>query len=388
MASLRQQIRSSIGQFIKQHHEEHIPVDILRVIQEEAMLMKETEELRDLFLSEDPFEVIRKQDISRRLLEPFVTSIQVVDCSRQRVGHDYCRIDAVVATSAGATLTFRYVRQPRDNNDHSLGQSQKDNGNDDHHHHHHHSSSSSNNNNNNIDSKNKPCHVWYSIEVSSGPDRPKNNLLVVEIFAPKSSPTLDQPAVCINGDDDGEKEDEEDENGEGNLHRHLSGMNVHRKAEDDYDDDNDGWEDIEDTENGENDANEHEQVDHKICCSSATSSKRRKLSDSANVCCGDKQSCNGCKDEAEEDDSVQLSAGLSSTQDCYVAYLDPDLLHDFVRTHFSDKHSIKQNAYISEATAFFILMTFPFYEHEWDIVGYVLDEVFGHEDDEDDEEDE
>ena len=30
-----------------------------------------------------------------------------------------------------------------------------------------------------------------------------------------------------------------------------------------------------------------------------------------------------------------------------------------------------------EGTAFFILMTFPFYEHEWDLVGYLLEETFG-----------
>ena len=73
----------------------------------------------------------QNNEMPRSLLEPFVNSLRVVDCSRQRVGHDYCRIDAVVeavTTSAAAMpigsggsggggsnvrLTFRYVRQPR-----------------------------------------------------------------------------------------------------------------------------------------------------------------------------------------------------------------------------------------------------------------------------------
>jgi hypothetical protein len=54
-----------------------------------------------------------------------------------------------------------------------------------------------------------------------------------------------------------------------------------------------------------------------------------------------------------------------------------------VRIHFS--HPQQEESYIDESTAFFILMTFPFYEQEWDIVGYVLDEVFGHEGDGSDE---
>ena len=32
---------------------------------------------------------------------------------------------------------------------------------------------------------------------------------------------------------------------------------------------------------------------------------------------------------------------------------------------------------MDDLTAFFILMTFPYYEHEWDMVGLVLDAVFG-----------
>ena len=36
---------------------------------------------------------------------------------------------------------------------------------------------------------------------------------------------------------------------------------------------------------------------------------------------------------------------------------------------------------------FFFLLTFPFYEHEWDLVGFVVDAVLGGEEDEEMEED-
>ena len=49
--------------------------------------------------------------------------------------------------------------------------------------------------------------------------------------------------------------------------------------------------------------------------------------------------------------------------------MDPEVLETFL-----ESTNLKS---LNEATAFFLLMTLPFYEHEWDIVGYVLDTVFG-----------
>lgn len=43
---------------------------------------------------------------------------------------------------------------------------------------------------------------------------------------------------------------------------------------------------------------------------------------------------------------------------------------------------------LDEATAFFVLMCNPYYEHEWDLVGFVLDSVFDGSDDDEDENDE
>jgi hypothetical protein len=69
--------------------------------------------------------------------------------------------------------------------------------------------------------------------------------------------------------------------------------------------------------------------------------------------------------------------------DRYVAHMDPDVLGRFLEWSGLGP--------INEATAFFLLMTFPFYEHEWDLVGFILDSVFGFNDedggDDEDEQD-
>lgn len=66
------------------------------------------------------------------------------------------------------------------------------------------------------------------------------------------------------------------------------------------------------------------------------------------------------------------------TQDCdrFAAYLDPDVLANLLEwTQLG----------MDEYTTFFFLMTFPFYEHEWDLVGFALDSVFGEAMDEDEQ---
>jgi hypothetical protein len=80
---------------------------------------------------------------------------------------------------------------------------------------------------------------------------------------------------------------------------------------------------------------------------------------------------NAADDTGDADDT--------GAEDCdrYVAHMDPDALGRFLEWSGLGP--------INEATAFFFLMTFPFYEHEWDLVGFILDSVFGFNDDDDDE---
>jgi hypothetical protein len=58
---------------------------------------------------------------------------------------------------------------------------------------------------------------------------------------------------------------------------------------------------------------------------------------------------------------------VDSKSDKFAAYLDPDVLANLI--HWSCLE-------IDETGFFFLLMTFPFYEQEWDLVGFVLDTVF------------
>ena len=63
--------------------------------------------------------------------------------------------------------------------------------------------------------------------------------------------------------------------------------------------------------------------------------------------------------------------------DRFAAYMDPDAVQQ-LRTWSALK--------MEDVPLFFMLMTFPFWEQEWDLVGFVLEGVFG-DDDEDDAED-
>mmetsp|Transcript_5346 Transcript_5346/g.7562 ORF Transcript_5346/g.7562 Transcript_5346/m.7562 type:complete len:276 (-) Transcript_5346:29-856(-) len=65
--------------------------------------------------------------------------------------------------------------------------------------------------------------------------------------------------------------------------------------------------------------------------------------------------------------------------DRFAAYVDPDVLESFLEW---------TNLDMDEGTSIFLLMTFPFYEHEWDLVGFLLDSVFGAESEGELEEDE
>jgi hypothetical protein len=90
-------------------------------------------------------------------------------------------------------------------------------------------------------------------------------------------------------------------------------------------------------------------------------------------------------DDAMDASTEEVSAEGASTNDVattkkeldrYAAYMDPETLTDLLTW---------TQLQMDEYTIVFFLMTFPFYEHEWDLVGFVLDAVFGETDDDDDE---
>jgi hypothetical protein len=300
MSKIRPHVRSIISNLLESQEGYHTREDVLRVLEEEAMLMKETQYIIDT-LDSDPYEqfVNVKPQITR-----LKRILRVISCSRIRATNDYCRIDAVVAfqETDNLQLTFRYERKRRKDNDGRITR--------------------------------EGFHIRYSIELSVNHQQ-RENLIVVEVWAANNWPSI-QKAVCIN--------------------QMLQGMN-----KDDDDDDEDGWEDIE--EGNEDDgggAAVEKETSTDVKESQQTNAKRQKLSGSGEIE-NDVPATDETDDNKDEPDS-------------YLAYLNPDILFEFLElTGIVTKSADEMN----DGTAFFLLMTFPFYEHEWDLVGFLLEEIFG-----------
>jgi len=168
--------------------------------------------------------------------------------------------------------------------------------------------------------------VWYSIDASRD-DGPREKILWVKVFAAGSVPST-LPAKNIDEDEDG------------------------------------GWEDIDEDEDEENESS----TDHV--------ESRMKKARVQNENLQDENAEDEDEDEIMEDDKDIDDAPIG---DRFTAGIDPDVLGQFLRW--------TQPSEMQDVTAFFLLMSFPFYEMEFDITGYILDAVFGSEDDDDDDDD-
>jgi hypothetical protein len=71
---------------------------------------------------------------------------------------------------------------------------------------------------------------------------------------------------------------------------------------------------------------------------------------------------------AEEIAPLLLPSIDAEKTDQYEAGMDPELVSQLV-------HALHLGS-AEDVTVFFLLMTFPFYEHEWDMVGFLLEAVF------------
>ncbi|KAI2495773.1 hypothetical protein MHU86_18748 [Fragilaria crotonensis] len=91
----------------------------------------------------------------------------------------------------------------------------------------------------------------------------------------------------------------------------------------------------------------------------------------------DQEPMDAIKEDDDDLKDVAIEGNSSDAQhlvDRFAAYMDPDAVQQF-RTWSTLK--------MDDVPLFFLLMTFPFWEQEWDLVGFVLEGVFG-DDDEDD----
>lgn len=91
----------------------------------------------------------------------------------------------------------------------------------------------------------------------------------------------------------------------------------------------------------------------------------------------DQEPMDAIKEDDDDLKDVTIEGNSSDAQhlvDRFAAYMDPDAVQQF-RTWSTLK--------MDDVPLFFLLMTFPFWEQEWDLVGFILEGVFG-DDDEDD----
>ena len=185
--------------------------------------------------------------------------------------------------------------------------------------------------------------VWYSIDVARD-DGPREKVLWVKVFAAGDVPSS-MPAK--------------------NLDELMTGDN-----------DDDGWEDM-DESGDEDDIESTEQAESKL-------KKARLHEDEPSKNTGGNDEDEKMEDrkdqkDEDEDEKDEESAG-PPMEDRFTAGMDPDALEQFL--HWT------QLGKMEDITVFFLLVSFPFYEMEFDLVGFVLDAVFGPDDDDDDDDDE
>jgi hypothetical protein len=319
MSILRPKIRSALTSFVIAQDGYHLKTDVLRIIEEEARLMKETERVSDA-LDRDAMDQL--DGIAACQMEHFKTHLRVSSYHSVRALVDgYTRIEAVVDFLWKKNLTqlvFQYERKLR-----SIVMKGDTNG----------------------------THVRYSIELSKSHQQ-RENLLVVEVLSPQDGPSPGK-AVCIN--------------------------QFLQQSEEGKDDDEDGWEDIEYDDDLVEATEKIKGLESGVIDESF---KTKTIEKSVNNNSMAEVPMRLTKRQRQRDDSPnqKQDKGISldcvqegTTHDEYLAFLDPELMHEFV-------HVVGLNP-LDDYTAFFLLMTFPFYEHEWDLVGYLLEEIFGDEDD-------
>lgn len=306
-------------------------VDLLREFQRQSELLGETERIRELLIS-DPFEHWKENSKLSQKISSLGERLQVVDVHRVVTLSGYSFIHAVLNIPVSSSEERKQnvkeklkKKMQRCNMDEKLSTTTI-------------TGSTApamqltfryerraEDCTRRIDPGIDPPTVWYSIDLSDG-IRPVQSLLWVQVWA------------------DGHRRAE-----------HLAAVNLEEDG--DADADADGWEDIDDEdEDGEEDMKQEQ--------------KRQRMEDE-NV-----------EQREKSNDPSSLDA-TTERADRYVAGIDPDVLQTFVRWI-----GLMGTDGSSEVTIFFLLMTFPFFEHEWDIIGYLLESVFGSASDDDDDNDE
>jgi hypothetical protein len=326
--------------------------DILRIYVDQISNMFITEQVRSA-LTLDPFQHL-KENIPQKCMESIINRISVVSHHSVKTMDGYVRTEAVVSLSHPTDSVLPTTNTK--NNTINANNSNSSNNKKRPRTHH------SNDINTGIFNLHftytrssmtsiHPCTVSYTIDVCNTPEQAPQPLLWVHVYAAGVVPSSHNTKHAINindsddddqwsdiNDDDGNDDDDDDDGNEPGV-QHVSTNNVHDGA-------------AGSTHSNVNTSNV-ETTDSQI----------------------DKQTERGENDGNEEN---------GKNVDRYEAGMDPDVVSILV-SHLSSMPknlSVKNSDFASygDITVFFLLMTFPFYEHEWDIVGFLLKAVFDSDD--------
>jgi hypothetical protein len=157
---------------------------------------------------------------------------------------------------------------------------------------------------------------------------------------------------------------------------HLPLKNLISDSDDDGDDDEE-WEDI-----GDDDEVDKGKAARKCQAEDSTAHKRKSDAMSSSESnepgpadgSGEGKGGGGGGDANDTCKNRDVAKDENDESDRYRAGMDPDVLSRLLEW--------TQIGPMEDITAFFLLMTFPFYEQEFDIIGPFLDSVFGSDDDE------
>jgi hypothetical protein len=328
-------------------HHDATTQDILRMYQDEVSSMFVTEQVRSA-LTLDPFQHL-KENIPPKCLERIINSMRVVSHHSVKTTEGYVRTEAIVAlTRQDVTVnsstqdalkitpnkncTDKFnKKRPRTHPSDSIGGINL-------HFTYIRTSMTSIH----------PCTVSYTIDLchSAAPNethdyRPKP-LLWIHIYAAGVVPASHDTSLAIN-----------------------------------INDDDDQWSDIDDDE-------ESVQSDDKQSMLSLSKAQHVSTSSGAAVTKSSTIASSAIHN-AGLDITKNIEHGENSNSnnqklDRYEAGMDPDnvallVSHLIVMSTVSSENE-DHLAGLGDITIFFLLMTFPFYEHEWDLVGFLLQAVF------------
>ena len=315
-SGLTKSVRSAIHAFVsnKAADGEALPADVLRLIRDEAALLLERQLISDT-LDADPYKLCEDDDDVRKQFSRLQGLMNVTSCTRTKTMEGNVTIQCVVELSKDNKMNSNVKECVRLEFTYDRSPiTYMDVAKDVDH------TSGDDCDTSMITSSptggvHRGTRIMYSIDFSVD-HGPKERLITIEVMASGEAPSS-KKAVPM--------EDDEDDDGE------------------------DVWEDFD--EDGE--SIEKEDADDSI----------EKM---------DEDETSQKTDGKAQDGASQVTGGgavlTADGKDRYAAYVDPEELYKLLSC---------TGLVFDEATSIYFLMTFPFFEHEWDLLGFLLDAVFG-----------